>query len=243
MSDYLAGENDFITAVDAHPNYEEIESEEYFELWDGDYPIFELHLDEGAPGGYRLEVNSIGDSDFVAAVSGGGRNGLPVYYRITSSDIEESLEVFEDAGFEHFTSDPPDPTKDPFQEVFDAIEQAGRDESADTATGEIFDGSYQCRHCGGITTIGTFAGAAKPPEKIGTDCSECDRGERKFYAIHPDATSVQHQWAISFENFELDPYRIEVTAESRIAARTQAEKDHPDRTIEFVVHDEKIDHE
>lgn len=230
--------------LSSHPDYEQIGQEEYMELWDGGNPLFNMQCETDEPGGCHAFVDVVEDDAFVADVSGHADGShLSLHYRITPSEgIETSLSVFENVGFEHVTTDPPDPTEAPFQAVFDAIEQAGSDADSETEQREVFDGSYQCRWCGRVRQIGTFAGAATSPKKVGTDCENCG-GERRFDAIYPDADSVRHRWAVSFEDIQRDPYRIEVTAKSRVDARKKAQADYPDRTIEIVGHEERIDDE
>lgn len=78
-----------------------------------------------------------------------------------------------------------------------------------------------------------FAGAAKPPAQVGTDCETCERS-CQFYGIAPDGEPVRHRWYVNFKDIHEDPPYLHVTATSREAARTQIENEHPDRTIEVL---------
>lgn len=240
---------DVLSTVATHPDYTEISHDEYMELWDGGDTLFDLHCETDEAGGCRAFINAIGGDEFVVDISGNVEGSyLSHNYRISPSEgIKESLRALEPE-FEPLTTAPSDPTEGPFQAVFDTIEEAGHsdanpsDADSEAEQGKVFDGQYQCRWCGEVTQIGTFAGAAKPPKKVGTDCENCG-GERRFDAISPDADSVLHRWVVSFDNIQRDPYRIEVTANSRTDARTQAENDRPDRSVELIHHEERIDDE
>ena len=182
-------------------------------------------------------VNPVDETgEFVASVTGRlSDTTLSVHYQITpATDIETSLAAFEQGDFEHFTPEPPRPGENPLQTVFDCIKDAHEESNEPTADRAIFDGSYQCRECGTVQSIGMFAGAAKPPGQIGTDCEQCG-GERQCYAIAPDADAVLHRWECRFEDVTRDPYRVELTAASRTDAQTQTLNEHPDRTVEVVV--------
>lgn len=112
---------DMLATVATHSDYEEIEQETFFELWDGEYLIFELETDVEAPGGYRVEVMNTTEGVVVSLAGGEAENQLPAYYQLTSEDIEESLRVFEREGFEHVVSGPPTPDEDPFQQDLHAL--------------------------------------------------------------------------------------------------------------------------
>jgi rubrerythrin len=224
-------------AVDTHPDFTEIEHDEYMDTWDGSTPVYDLLCETDDAGGFRVFINPVNETGaFVASVTGGlSDTKLSVQYRITpETDIETSLEAFEQGGFEHFTPEPPRPGEDPLQTVFEAIKDAPQ-KPADEATDSqaVFDGSYQCRDCGTVRQIGTFAGAATPPKQVGTDCPTCG-GERQFYGIAPDGEPVRHRWYVNFEDIYQDPPYLHVTATSRKAARTQIETEYPDRTIEVL---------
>lgn len=112
---------DVLAAVDAHSDYKAIEQETFFELWDGEYPIFELESDVEESGGYRVEVTTTTEGVVVTLAGGEAENRLPAYYRLTSEDIKERLRVFEREGFEHVVSGPPTPDEDPFQQDLHAL--------------------------------------------------------------------------------------------------------------------------
>lgn len=108
-----------IAAVDAHPDYEAIQQEIFFEQWESERPIFELETDDEPE--YRVEVTNT-NTGFVVSISGGKpENRLPIYYRLSSDDIKESLRVFEQEGFEHVVTGPPNPDEDPFQQDLSAM--------------------------------------------------------------------------------------------------------------------------
>jgi hypothetical protein len=239
MSSTAARET-LLGAVDTHPDFTEISHETYIEDWDGATPVYDLLCETEDAGGYRAFINPVDEpGEFLASVSGGlSETTLSVQYRITpATDIETSLEAFEQGGFEHFTPAPPRPGETPFQTVFEALTDAAHDDSRPPSDSPaIFDGSYQCRCCGTVHQVGTFVGAANPPTQITTDCPECG-GHRPSDGVPPDGELVLHRWYISFEDIDRDPpYLDEVTAPSREAARTQIERTHPARTIEVLTH-------
>lgn len=230
--------------VDSHHDFTEITHEAYMELWDGSTPVYDLLCETDDAGGYRAFIHPVEErSEFVASVSGGvNETTLSVHYRITpTTDIETSLEALEQGGFEHFTPEPPRPGEAPLETVFEAIKDAAQ-EPADEPTDPqaIFDGRYQCRRCGTVRQIGTFAGAAKPPKMIGTDCEQCE-GPRQFDAITPAAEAVRYRWTIEFKDPNQDPYRPELIAQSWRDARQQATEEYPERTIELVLYEDRID--
>lgn len=116
------------------PDYEEIPSDDVLTATADDWPI---HTFVKHPG-QRVEVYEVDkhETAYVASVTRGeGRwkDMQTAHYRITpSATIEESLGIWPDAGFEQRDElgEPPAPDEDPFQDVFDAIEQAGMEEAA-----------------------------------------------------------------------------------------------------------------
>lgn len=120
---------------------------------------------------------------------------------------------------------------DLFEDVFDALNSP--EPPIDPDDPGVFDGSYQCRRCGTIHQVRTFAGAARPPKQITTDCPGCG-GHRPSDAIAPDGEPVLHRWYVPFEDLDREPGYLELIAPSKRDARTQAETDYPDRTIEAI---------
>lgn len=114
--------SDLQEVLSAHSDYEAIERETYMDVWDGGQPLLDLVREQDS---CRVFVDAVTEDAFVMDVSPCGGSGP--HYRITPSDgIVDSLEALEQIGFEHFTPEPPQPGEDPLQQVFDAIEQAGR---------------------------------------------------------------------------------------------------------------------
>ncbi len=114
--------SDLKDVLSDHSDFEQIGREAYMAAWNGEQPLLDLVREQDS---CRVFVDAIGGGVFVMDVE--SPSGPEGHYRISpSNDIVDSLEALEQIGFEHFIPEPPQPDEDPFQQVFDAIEQAGR---------------------------------------------------------------------------------------------------------------------
>lgn len=114
---------ELLDVLSSHRDFEEIGREEYMAAWDGG----QAHLDlVREADNSRVFVDVVTEEDFVMDVE--SCEEPAAHYRISPSDnLVDSLAALERVGFEHFVPEPPAPGEDPFQQVFDAIEEAGDD--------------------------------------------------------------------------------------------------------------------